>query len=199
MKLTLTHAFISLALPALLLLASCGGGGTAGTSVTNMGATNVQYGRTITVTANGTGLTETELSMRVDGPCVDIVKLAGGTDLQVQFTCRVNGLGSVVARIRNEDRLEYASLSLNIPSPRVSMTVQQGTRSGTYVVELDPVAAPLTVNNFLAYVNTFPSFYLNTIFHRVVADFVAQAGGYTTVPASSHRRAQRSCRRPTTG
>jgi cyclophilin family peptidyl-prolyl cis-trans isomerase len=151
--------------------------------VSNMGATNVQYGRTITVTVNGTGLTATELSMRVDGPCVDIAKSAGGTELQLQFTCRINGLGSVVARIRNEDRLEYASLSLNVPNPQVSMSVRQGTRSGTYVVELDPVAAPVTVDNFLAYVNAIPSFYLNTIFHRVVADFVVQAGGFTTVPA----------------
>lgn len=184
MKPIAMNVFNSLALLALLLLASCGGSsGTPGTSVASMGATSVQYGRTITVTVNGSGLTQTELSMRIDGPCVDIAKQPGGTELQLQFTCRINGLGSVVARIRNEDRLEYASLSLDVPSPRVSMSVRQGTRSGTYVVELDPVAAPVTVDNFLAYVNAIPSFYLNTIFHRVVADFVVQAGGFTAVPA----------------
>ncbi len=48
------------------------------------------------------------------------------------------------------------------------------------MVELDPVKAPISVDNFLAYVNGF--FYTNTLFHRVIAGFVVQAGGFTAGP-----------------
>jgi peptidyl-prolyl cis-trans isomerase A (cyclophilin A) len=47
---------------------------------------------------------------------------------------------------------------------------------GSFVIELDPVRAPLTVSNFLDYVHS--GHYQGTIFHRVIANFVAQAGGY---------------------
>jgi cyclophilin family peptidyl-prolyl cis-trans isomerase len=49
---------------------------------------------------------------------------------------------------------------------------------GTVVVELYPDKAPITVKNFLSYVNT--GFYDNTIFHRVVPGFVSQGGGFIT-------------------
>jgi len=57
--------------------------------------------------------------------------------------------------------------------PRIEMQ----TSAGRIVVELDRTRAPLTVANFLQYVDD--GFYDGTIFHRVVADFVAQGGGYT--------------------
>ena len=51
------------------------------------------------------------------------------------------------------------------------------TSLGDIVLELDQQKAPITVSNFLRYVNG--AFYDGTIFHRVVKDFVIQAGGYT--------------------
>jgi len=45
------------------------------------------------------------------------------------------------------------------------------------VVELDPVKAPLSTANFLKYVAA--GHYDGTIFHRVIADFVVQGGGFT--------------------
>jgi cyclophilin family peptidyl-prolyl cis-trans isomerase len=51
------------------------------------------------------------------------------------------------------------------------------TSSGTFVLELDRNRAPVTVENFLNYVNE--GFYKDTIFHRVIGGFVIQAGGYT--------------------
>ncbi len=50
------------------------------------------------------------------------------------------------------------------------------TSAGDFVVELYRRKAPATVNNFLAYVDKRR--YDGTIFHRVVADFVVQGGGY---------------------
>ena len=54
--------------------------------------------------------------------------------------------------------------------------VQIETAAGKIIVELDRSRAPITTNNFLAYVAA--GHYDNTIFHRVIADFVVQGGGY---------------------
>ena len=50
------------------------------------------------------------------------------------------------------------------------------TTAGNLVLELAPHAAPVTVENFLAYVRA--GFYSGLVFHRVIPRFVAQAGGY---------------------
>ena len=57
--------------------------------------------------------------------------------------------------------------------PQIEFT----TTSGKFTVELDRNRAPTTVKNFLQYVES--GFYVDTIFHRVIAGFVIQAGGYT--------------------
>lgn len=51
------------------------------------------------------------------------------------------------------------------------------TSMGIIIVELDRIKAPLTVDNFLTYVVTGE--YNNTIFHRIIADFIVQGGGYS--------------------
>ncbi|MDR2160579.1 MAG: peptidyl-prolyl cis-trans isomerase [Desulfovibrio sp.] len=51
------------------------------------------------------------------------------------------------------------------------------TSSGEILLELYPDKAPLTVANFLRYVDG--DFYRNTIFHRVIRDFMIQGGGLT--------------------
>jgi peptidyl-prolyl cis-trans isomerase B (cyclophilin B) len=48
---------------------------------------------------------------------------------------------------------------------------------GNIVLELDLERAPVTVENFLTYVND--GFYDGTIFHRVIDGFMIQGGGYT--------------------
>ena len=50
------------------------------------------------------------------------------------------------------------------------------TNKGSFTIELYPEKAPKTVANFLAYVDA--GFYDNTIFHRVIFDFVIQGGGF---------------------
>lgn len=51
------------------------------------------------------------------------------------------------------------------------------TSMGDIVVELNRIRAPVSTNNFLRYV--MEGKYDNTIFHRVVAGFVVQGGGYS--------------------
>ncbi|WP_051202189.1 peptidylprolyl isomerase [Ferrimonas senticii] len=63
-----------------------------------------------------------------------------------------------------------------IQSDNLFPVVELTTNHGTIVVELDRSRAPLTVDNFLHYVVS--GAYDNTIFHRVVSDFVVQGGGY---------------------
>ena len=51
------------------------------------------------------------------------------------------------------------------------------TTSGTFTIELDRNRAPISVENFLNYMEE--GFYTTTIFHRVIEGFVIQSGGYT--------------------
>jgi cyclophilin family peptidyl-prolyl cis-trans isomerase len=51
------------------------------------------------------------------------------------------------------------------------------TSLGDITVQLDPVKAPLTVENFLTYVKA--GHYDGTIFHRVIKGFMIQGGGMT--------------------
>jgi peptidyl-prolyl cis-trans isomerase A (cyclophilin A)/peptidyl-prolyl cis-trans isomerase B (cyclophilin B) len=56
--------------------------------------------------------------------------------------------------------------------------VDLDTTAGKIRIELDPAAAPKTVENFLAYVNA--KFYDGTQFHRVIKGFMIQGGGFST-------------------
>lgn len=55
-------------------------------------------------------------------------------------------------------------------------TVVITTSLGEIVIELDPEKAPITVENFLQYVDD--KHYDGTIFHRVIKDFMIQGGGF---------------------
>jgi cyclophilin family peptidyl-prolyl cis-trans isomerase len=56
--------------------------------------------------------------------------------------------------------------------PRVTLD----TSKGKIVIELSPDKAPKTVDNFLKYVKE--GHYDGTVFHRVIAGFMIQGGGY---------------------
>lgn len=55
--------------------------------------------------------------------------------------------------------------------------VRVETTAGAFVLQLDDERAPLSVANFLQYVEA--GFYTDTIFHRVVSGFVIQGGGFS--------------------
>jgi peptidyl-prolyl cis-trans isomerase A (cyclophilin A) len=55
--------------------------------------------------------------------------------------------------------------------------VRMTTTAGDMIIELDPQTAPLSTANFLSYAGA--GAYDGTIFHRVIAGFVIQGGGYT--------------------
>lgn len=56
--------------------------------------------------------------------------------------------------------------------------VQITTSKGPITIELDPKNAPISTENFLAYVKS--GGYDGTIFHRVIANFMIQGGGFSS-------------------
>ena len=79
--------------------------------------------------------------------------------------------------------LAGTALAQNAPNPRVLMK----TTMGDITIELYPAKTPVTVKNFLSYVED--KFYDGTIFHRVIPDFMIQGGGYTAQMAEKTAKA----------
>ena len=67
--------------------------------------------------------------------------------------------------------------NLMAAEPAKAPHVLISTTNGDIEIELDPVKAPISTKNFLAYVDK--GFYTNTIFHRVIPGFMVQGGGFT--------------------
>jgi peptidyl-prolyl cis-trans isomerase B (cyclophilin B) len=63
-------------------------------------------------------------------------------------------------------------------APAAPIQVQVVTSLGNFTIELLPERAPLTVAQFLKYVDQ--GYYSGTIFHRVIPNFVIQGGGFDT-------------------
>lgn len=71
--------------------------------------------------------------------------------------------------------ISFMSHALDIQPNTLYPKVELDTSMGKIVVELDRTRAPITVDNFLTYV--VRGDYDNTLFHRVIPEFVVQGGG----------------------
>ena len=69
--------------------------------------------------------------------------------------------------------IEIAGFAMAAEKPIVTFK----TNMGDFTVQLEPEKTPLTVANFLQYVRDGD--YDGTIFHRVIAKFMVQGGGFT--------------------
>lgn len=175
-------AWLIAMIAATLLVAGCGGGGSSGSdagstapSVSSVTNDRLSYGRLSTFTVNGANLSSA-IGYAVTG-CDNLALQTGATATRQIFTCTPHALAMRLA-VSSAGSEIYAS-PLTVPKPRIDLT----TTSGTVVVELQPDKAPITVDNFLAYVNA--GYYNATLFHRVVAGFVNQGGGYSAVTATT--------------
>ncbi|MDD5404728.1 MAG: peptidylprolyl isomerase [Sulfuricella sp.] len=72
----------------------------------------------------------------------------------------------------------FFALCLSIGAHAANPMVEMKTNLGSFTLELYPSKAPKTVENFLKYVKT--GFYKDTVFHRVIENFMIQGGGYGT-------------------
>jgi cyclophilin family peptidyl-prolyl cis-trans isomerase len=91
-------------------------------------------------------------------------------------------LAPAFAADTSADSKTPAKPAVTAASPQVLVV----TSMGSFTIELNAERAPLTVANFLAYVDQ--GHYTNTLIHRAVANFVIQGGGfnadYTAKPAT---------------
>src|SRR5262249_49332396 len=76
----------------------------------------------------------------------------------------------------NGSRTFQPSSRASAMTPAANPRVEMQTSMGPITIELYADKAPITVKNFLDYVNA--GFYDNTVFHRVIPDFMVQGGGF---------------------
>jgi len=95
---------------------------------------------------------------------------------------RLNMRQVIIGALRTliPDCLEKASFSMS----KVKLT----TNHGDIVIELNAEKAPITVANFIEYVNA--GHYTNTVFHRVIKGFMIQDGGFE--PGMNEKRDKRA-------
>lgn len=167
-----------------MLLAACGGGddeaGSPAASVTSAVAAAPMYGQPLLFTVQGSHL-DTGVALSSAG-CRDVVRLAeapyASGPTTAYFRCTVTGVGGQLATVRrSSDNTVLATVAYNVPLPQVTLTVSNGAAvAGSLVLTLGPQQAPITVDNFLAYVHA--GFYDGTVFHRLAPNFVLQGGGF---------------------
>jgi peptidyl-prolyl cis-trans isomerase A (cyclophilin A) len=71
----------------------------------------------------------------------------------------------------------YAGVAVPAEPAAKNPVVLIETSLGNVKLELFPREAPISVKNFLDYVNS--GFYNGTVFHRVIPNFMIQGGGFT--------------------
>lgn len=85
-------------------------------------------------------------------------------------TCALIGLASYLFAIS----MAVTAAEDSVDNPRVIIK----TTDGDIVIELYAEKSPVTVENFLQYVDA--GYYDNTVFHRVISNFMIQGGGFST-------------------
>ena len=175
-----------LLIPGLIaLLSACGGDGFEPTvsqieptvsqiepTVSQIQANSLRYGQIANISVAGKFMRN---DMVADtGTCTNPLYSTNSTPDLATLTCRVTATGPLPITIKSASGATLFSDTLTVLPPVVTLV----TSKGNVVMELDPTKAPVTVNNFLSYVSS--GYYANTLFHRVIAGFVVQGGGFTT-------------------
>jgi peptidyl-prolyl cis-trans isomerase A (cyclophilin A) len=154
------------------LLSACGGSGFS-PAVTGVQVQTLQYGRTASIYVGGNDLRSTMVADLGPG-CTSPAFSSNSSTTLALLTCNVTAVGTLPLTIKSAAGQVLYQTSLTVPKPQVVLANGQSS----VTLELDPAAAPVTVDNFLAYVKQ--GFYKDTLIHRVIKGFVIQGGGYTT-------------------
>ena len=171
---SLSSIFKFWAIAALLsLLSACGGSDGFQPVVTGVKVQSAAYGKTATIYIGGKDL-RSYLTVDTQGACTNPSFASNSTTDTLVLNCAVSKTGDFALAIKTPEGQTIYTSTVSVPMPQVSLF----TSKGNITLELDPLAAPLSVNNFLNYVNK--GFYRGTLFHRVIPNFVVQGGGYTT-------------------
>jgi len=139
-----------------------------------------RYSQPLLLTLTGTNLDQ---PITVTSPgCNNIARSTTAPNISsattAYYTCTAASVGAQqFVVVRTYDNANIASAAYTVPVPQVTMTVSNGAAvNGSFVITLAPQQAPITVNNFLNYVNS--GFYSGTVFHRNAPNFVLQGGGF---------------------
>ena len=155
------------------LLTACGGSTGFAPVITAVKPQSLSYGRTATIYLGGKDL-RSSLVVESNGGCTNPSFGSSSSTDTLVLNCLVTVVGDLPLTIKSATGEVIYTTTLSVPKPQVSII----TNKGSFTLELDLATAPITVKNFLAYVRG--GYYSNTLFHRVIPGFVAQAGGYTT-------------------
>ena len=173
----MTHFKITTAvlLATSALLSGCGGGGSSTEDNQQVNSVTVRalaYRQQAVLFVSGGYLRATMTA--VTGACKDpVFNLTQSAPELAVLNCIVTATGEQPLTITGTNGKVLYTGTITVPQPQIELVTSQGN----VVVELNPAAAPASVNNFLSYANS--GFYANTLFHRVIANFVVQGGGYT--------------------
>ena len=171
MKLNRFDAFKLLSVLFFSLLCACGSGPNTPLPPPNIQASNLFFG----VNARFyVGVTELKNGVTFSvSNCSDFIQITSQNPSYLAYSCYVNATGSMSFTAKDVAGNQILVKNYTVPEPQVSVS----TDLGGIVLELNPTAAPISVKNFLKYVQD--GFYSGSIFHRVIPGFVVQAGGFT--------------------
>jgi cyclophilin family peptidyl-prolyl cis-trans isomerase len=155
------------------LLTACGGSTGFPPVITAVKPQSLSYGRTSTIYLGGKDL-RSSLVVESNGGCTNPSFGSSSSTDTLVLNCLVTVVGDLPLTIKSATGEVIYTTTLSVPKPQVSII----TNKGSFTLELDLATAPISVKNFLTYVRG--GYYSNTLFHRVIPGFVAQAGGYTT-------------------
>ena len=155
------------------LLSACGGSDGFEPMVTGVKVQSAQYGKTATINIGGKNL-RSYLSVDTNGACTNPSFASSSTTEIMVLNCFVSKVGDFNLVVKTAEGQVIYTSSVSFAMPQVELI----TSKGNITLALDPNAAPVSVNNFLSYVNK--GFYRGTLFHRVIPNFVVQGGGFTT-------------------
>jgi cyclophilin family peptidyl-prolyl cis-trans isomerase len=163
---------LSTAMAVACLLSACGGNNDFPPVVTGVKVQSAQYGKTATIYLGGKDL-RSNLKVDTTGACTNPTFASNSNTDTLVLNCMVVKTGDYSLVVQTVEGVAIFSTTLNVPLPQVALI----TGKGSMTLELDPTLAPISTNNFLSYVNK--GFYRNTLFHRIIPNFVIQGGGYT--------------------
>jgi peptidyl-prolyl cis-trans isomerase A (cyclophilin A) len=156
----------------VFVMVSCGGGSSTPLATPSVQTSRLVYGSPI---AFYVGITQLNQGITLNATlCSSLQQVVSPSPVYLAYSCTPNGTGTMVFTATDSSGNVLLSKNFTIPDPQVTLV----TSKGTIVLDLNPNAAPKTVNNFLQYVSS--GFYSNIIFHRVIPGFVIQAGGFTS-------------------
>ena len=157
------------------LLSACGGGDSGadlGPVITGLQAQTLRYGQTAVIDIAGNYMRNDMIAVTPN--CTSPSFSAASTTSHAVLNCKVTATGALPITLKSASGSVLYSTTLTVLAPQVTLI----TSKGSILLELNPDKVPTTVNNFLSYVSS--GYYASTLFHRVIAGFVIQAGGYTT-------------------